>query len=540
MRVVVIGGVAGGMSAATRLRRLLPDAEIVVLERDAYVSYANCGLPYHVGGVISQRESLLLQTPRSLKERFNLDVRVRNEVMAIDPAARQVLVRLVDTGDEYGLTYDRLIMSPGAMPIVPPLPGIDRALPLRSVPDADRINEVLAKEDPTTAVVVGGGFIGVETAENLRERGLAVTIVELADQVLAPLDPEMVAPIHTHLRAKGISLVLGAGLAAVLPEAVEVSDGRVIPADLVVLAIGVRPDTGLARAAGLAIGQRGGIAVDSSMRTSDPNIFALGDAVEKPDRVGGDQSPIPLANTANRQGRLVADAIAGRPVDLTGRVGTAIVRVFDLTAATVGWNEKRLNAVGRSYQAIHTHPANHATYYPGSEPLAIKVLFDPADGAILGAQVVGREGVDKRVDVIATAMRGGLTVWDLADLELAYAPPYGSAKDPINMIGYIAENLHTGTTKTVQWHELEALCQGGARLIDVRTPEEFTRGHIPGAINLPLDELRDRLDEVPAGDLIVTCQVGLRAHTATRLLMGAGHNVVNLDGGYSTWLAGQK
>lgn len=539
MRVVVIGGVAGGMSAATRLRRLLPEAEIVVVERDAHVSYANCGLPYHIGGVIVDRASLLLQTPESLRARFALDVRVRSEAVSIDREGQTVLIRSLDTGTEYRLGYDQLVLSPGAAPIVPPLPGIERGLPLRSVPDADRINALIADGQPRTAVVVGGGFIGVEAAENLRERGLAVTIVELLDQVLAPLDPEMVTPVHEELRAHGIDLVLGSGLAKVLPEAVEVSDGRIIPADLVILAIGVRPEVALARDTGLALGPRGGISVDESMRTSDPAIFAVGDAVEKPDQIGAAPGLIPLANTANRQGRLVADAIVGRTVRLGGRIGTAIVQVFGLTAAVVGWNEKRLRAAGRPYQAIHTHPGHHAGYYPGAKAMALKVLFDPETGAILGAQVVGREGIDKRIDVIATAMRGRLTVEDLADLELAYAPPYGSAKDPVNMIGYIAENLRTGTTRTVQWHELPALVAAGASILDVRTPEEFAEGSIPGAINIPVDELRQRLGEVPDGDIIINCQVGQRAHTATMLLTGMGRRVANLDGGYLTWLAGR-
>jgi NADPH-dependent 2,4-dienoyl-CoA reductase/sulfur reductase-like enzyme/rhodanese-related sulfurtransferase len=407
------------------------------------------------------------------------------------------------------------------------------------VPDADRIIAALADGRPRTAVVVGGGFIGVEMAENLRRRGLEVTIVELAEQVLAPLDREMVSPVHAELRAHGVDLVLGIGLGKVLPEAVELVDGRLLPADLVVLAIGVRPETRLAREAGLAIGERGGIVVDAQMRTSDPQVFAVGDAVEKPDQVGGGLSLVPLANTANRQGRLVADAIAGRPVQLAGRIGTAIVRVFGLTVAVVGWNEGRLRAAGRAYQAIHTHPASHAGYYPGAEPMALKLLYAPPDGGILGAQAVGGAGVDKRIDVIATAMRGGLSAEDLADLELAYAPPYGSAKDPVNMLGYIAENLRTATAASVQYHELPAALDAGASLIDVRAAGEFEAGHIPGALNLPVDELRTRVGELPDGDLVVYCQVGQRGHVATTMLAGAGRRVANLDGGYLTWLAAQ-
>ena len=539
MRVVVVGGVAGGMSAATRLRRLLPDAEITVLERDRYVSYANCGLPYHVGGVIADREDLLLQTPDGLRARFGLDVRVRSEATAVDLAGRQVRVRALDTGEECSLGYDRLVLSPGAAPIVPDLPGVERALTLRSVPDADAITSLLAERDPRTAVVIGGGFIGVEAAENLRRLGVAVTIVELADQVLAPLDVEMVSPVHAELRANGVDLALGTGLAKVLHESVELADGRVLPADLVLLAIGVRPETRLARQAGLAVGPRGGIAVDASMRTSDPSVYAVGDAVEKPDHLGG-SGLIPLANIANRQGRLVADVIAGRPVRLGGRVGTAIVQVFGLTVGVTGWNERRLQAAGRAYQAIHAHPANHAGYYPGAVPMALKLLFDPADGAILGAQAVGGDGVDKRIDVIAPAIRAGLQVEELADLELAYAPQYGSAKDPVNMLGYIAENLRTATTTSVQWHELPSRLAAGAHLIDVRTTAEYTAGHIPGALNLPLDELRTRTAELPKGDLVVYCKVGQRAHTAATLLAGTGRTVANLDGGYLTWRSGSS
>ncbi len=540
MKVVIVGGVAGGMSTATRLRRLSPDHEIVVFERGSEVSYANCGLPYHVGGVIAKRRELILQTPRRLHARFGIDVRVRSEVVAIDPDARTVRVRELDSGTEYDEPFDRLVLSPGAAPIVPNLPGIERALTLRTVPDADRMVAALTETRPKTAAVIGGGFIGMEAAENLNRRGLRVTVVELADQVLAPLDPELASLVHTELGRHGVDLALGTGLAKVLPDAVELADGRRVPADLVVLAIGVRPETRLARDAGLTIGPRGGIAVDESMRTSDPNIFAIGDAVEKADHVVGDPALIPLANTANRQGRLVADAIAGRQVRLGGRVGTAVVEVFDLTVAVTGWNEKRLRAAGRRYQAVHTHPASHAGYYPGAEQMSLKLLFDPDTGAILGAQGVGGDGVDKRIDVIATAIRGGLRAEELADLELAYAPQYGSAKDPINMLGYIAENIRTGTVRTVQWYELPDLERAGATVVDVRTAAEHAAGHIPGSVNVPLDGMLDRLAELPAGDLVVYCHVGQRAHTATSLLAAGGRSCANLDGGYLTWHAAQQ
>ncbi|MGA5301682.1 FAD-dependent oxidoreductase [Nucisporomicrobium flavum] len=535
--MIVVGGVAGGMSAATRLRRLLPDAEIVVFERGEHVSYANCGLPYHVGGVIGDREALLLQTPQSLRARFDLDVRVRTEVLAIDRKSRSVRVRELDSGREYEEPYDRLVLSPGAAPIVPDLPGVDRALVLRTVADADRMVEAL-HAGARTAVVVGGGFIGLEAAENLSHRGLAVTVVELGTQVLAPLDPEMAAAVHAGLRRHGVGLRLGAGLAKVLPDAVELTDGSLLDADVVLLAIGVRPETGLAHDAGLALGPHGGILVDEAMRTSDPRIHAVGDAVEKTDFVAGGTALIPLANTANRQGRLVADAVAGRPVTLGGRLGTAIVQVFDLTVAVTGANEKRLRATGRDHRAIHTHPASHAGYYPGAEPMSLKLLYDPADGTILGAQAVGGTGVDKRIDVIATAMRAGLTADTLADLELAYAPAYGSAKDPVNMLGYIAENQLSGTERSIQWHELAEAVAAGATLVDVRTPAEHAAGHIPGSLNVPVDDLRARLGTLPGGELIVYCQVGQRGHTAAALLSGLGRSVRNLDGGYRTWTAG--
>lgn len=538
MKVIVIGGVAGGMSAATRLRRLDEQAEIVVLERGAHVSYANCGLPYYLGGTIAERDALLLQTPESLHGRFRIDVRVRHEVLSVDRAARTVLVRDLAEGHEYEESWDRLILSPGARPFVPDLPGVERAHTLRDVSDADRIAQVM-DSGARSAVVVGGGFIGVEAAENLRHRGLDVTLVERADQVLPPLDPEMSAPVAARLREHGVRVELGTRLDKVLPGAVELSDGRTVPADLVLLSIGVRPETSLARACGLTIGPRGGIAVDASNRTSDPDVFAVGDAAEKRDALSGDPVLVPLANLANRHGRLVADALTGRQVTARPATSTAVVQVFDLTAAATGWNEKRLRAAGHPYQAVHLHPGSHAGYYPGASPIALKVLFDPRDQRILGAQAVGADGVDKRIDVIATAMAGGLTAPDLADLELSYAPPYGSAKDPVNMAGMIAENLTTGTARTVQWHELDGAREAGATLVDVRTGPEHERGAIPGAVNIPLDELRDRADELPDGDLIVHCQVGLRGHNALRLLSGLGRDAVNLDGGYATWAAGR-
>ena len=536
--VVIIGGVAGGMSAATRMRRLDEDADIIVLERSGFVSYANCGLPYYLGGVIADRDDLLLQTPESLDARFRLDVRVSSEVLRIDAPARQLEVKGPD-GQCYRLGYDTLILSPGAAPVVPPIPGIDRAFTLRTVEDVSRISSAVAAR-PQSAVVIGGGFIGVESAENLIHRGIPTTLVEAQDQVLAPLDPEMAASVHRELRQHGVDLRLGAGVAEIGASAVTLTDGTVLPADLVLCAIGVRPDTSLALSAGLRIGPRGGIAVDDIGKTSDPAIYALGDAAEKIDALDGEPTLVPLANIANRQGRTVADDIAGRPVRRVRTIGTAIVKVFGVTVAVTGWNEKRLAQREVPFIALHTHPGSHAGYYPGAERMHLKVLISPTTGEILGAQAVGGTGVDKRIDVIATAMRAGLTAPELADLELAYAPPFGSAKDPVNMLGYIAENVMSGLTPTVQWYQVAERHDSGYELIDVRDPDEFAAGSIPGAVNVPLDQLRDRLDEVRGKKLVVLCQVGQRGHSATVLLREHGIAAENLDGGYATWQAGSE
>ncbi|MCA0296606.1 MAG: FAD-dependent oxidoreductase [Actinobacteria bacterium] len=548
MKTVIVGGVAGGMSAATRLRRLDEDAEIVVLERSGYVSFANCGLPYYIGGQITDRDALLLQTPTSLGARFGIDVRVNSEVVSIDRAAKTVTVRNLATGETYTEAYDHLVLAPGAAPFVPPVPGIERALTLRNIADTDAmaaaVDAVLARplapqdrgQSPSvrTAVILGGGFIGVELAENLTERGLAVTIVELADQVLAPLDVEIAALVENHLVASGVTVVTGASVTEVRPDEVVLSDGRTLPADLLVAAIGVRPETGLAEAAGLDLGERGGILVDEHQRTSDPSIYAVGDAVVKRDAVAGGEALVPLASPANRHGRLVADVIAGRPVAVRPVLGTAIVGMFGRTAAATGWTEKRARAAGRPVRVIHTHPSNHAGYYPGAEGMTLKLVIDAETDAILGAQGFGGAGVDKRIDVIATAMRGGVTASGLADLELAYAPQYGSAKDPVNMLGFIAENLRDGLVDTIQWHEVADEVARGVQLVDVRTPAEYARGTVDGAINIPVDELRARLDEV-ADEVIVHCQVGLRGYLAARTLAQHGRRVRNLDGGFRTW-----
>ena len=475
MRVVIVGGVAGGMSAATRMRRLDADAEIIVLEKSGYVSYANCGLPYYVGGVIEEEDALLLQTPESLHARFRLDVRISTEVLEIDINTKQVAVKNWLTNEIYKLSYDKLILSPGANPVVPPIAGIERALTLRTVEDVEVIASRVNSR-PQSAVVIGGGFIGVEIAENLTHKGIPTTVIEAALQLLAPLDPEMATLVAAEMRKHGVVVELGVSAQEVNSDSVVLSDGRVLPAELVILAIGVRPDVTLAKSAGLKIGTRGGISVDEFNRTSNPDIYAVGDAAEKTDAIDGSATLVPLANLANRHGRVVADHIAGREIRPINTIGTAIVKVFDLMIAATGWNEKRLKASGRTFTSIHTHPNNHAGYYPDAKQIALKLIFNPESGEILGAQGVGLEGVDKRIDVIATAMRAGLSAPELADLELAYAPPFGSAKDPVNMLGYIAENVSSGLVKTAQWSDVEELQSRGYQLLDVRTPSEFSAG----------------------------------------------------------------
>jgi NADPH-dependent 2,4-dienoyl-CoA reductase/sulfur reductase-like enzyme/rhodanese-related sulfurtransferase len=533
-KIVVIGGVAGGMSFAARMRRLDETAEITVIEKSGFVSYANCGLPYYIGGVIENEQSLLLQTPKSLWKRFRLDVRVGSEVLRINADAKQVDVINHASGEEYSLTYDFLVLSPGAAPIRPNLPGIERSLSLRNVEDVQRLFDVVSNK-PKSAVVVGGGFIGVEMAENLQRRGIQTSIVEAQDQVLMPLDTEMVTFVHTEIKKHRVELYLGCALASISPTSVILANGVEIDAELVVMAIGVRPEVSLAKLAGLVIGERGGVKVDEFNRTSNQFIYAVGDAVEKVDAVDHNAALVPLANIANRHGRVIADHIAGKTVRPVETQGTAIVKVFDLTVATSGWNEKKLIAAGLEYIAIHTHPASHAGYYPGAQIMALKLLIDPKTHRILGVQGVGKEGVDKRIDVIATAMRGGITAPELADLELAYAPPFGSAKDPVNMLGYISENVLSGITPTVQWSEVEQKVSEGYTILDVRSTGEVDQGTLPGAINLPIDEIREHNEEIPKGKILVTCQVGQRGHAATRLLRELGHDAVNLDGGYMTW-----
>ena len=533
-RIVIVGGVAGGMSAATRLRRLDESAEIIVIEKSGYVSYANCGLPYYIGGVIKDESTLLLQSPESLKERFNIDVRINSQGVKIDRENKTLLVENLSTKESYLLSYDKLILSPGAAPIRPQIPGIERALSLRSVEDTQKIFSQVATK-PASAVVIGGGFIGVEVAENLVHQGIKTSIVEASDQLLAPLDPEMAYLVNKEMVTNGVDLYLGLSASQITEREVCLNDGQCIAAELVILAIGVKPETSLASDAGLKIGVKGGIVVDKFNLTSDPDIYAAGDATEKIDALDNNPSLVPLANIANRQGRVIADHINGRKVREVKTIGSAIVKVFDLAIATTGWNEKRLISAKRDYRVIHTHPGSHAGYYPGASTMAIKLIFDPKSGEIFGGQAIGRDGIDKRIDVIATAIRSKITAPELADLELAYAPPYGSAKDPINMLGYIAENIISGLTQSAQWNEIDKYLEAGYILLDVRNEDEFARGQIPDSINIPLDQLRERHSEIKAKKVLITCQVGQRGHSATLLMKNLGYEAVNLDGGYHLW-----
>ena len=547
-RLVIIGGVAGGASAAARARRLSETCEITVLERGPHVSFANCGLPYFVGGEIPNEEDLLVQTPKSLHARFNLDVRVHSEVVSIDRESKVVNVRELTNGREYALPYDALVISTGAAPLTPPIPGIQHEghFVVRNVPDVVRIKSWISETEDTRAVVVGGGYIGLEMAEQLvRHGGVSVTLVEALPQVMAPLDPEMAAWLHLELKQQGVELCTGSAVAAfeaptdaepARASIVVLKDGRRLPADVVVLGMGVKPESSLAKAAGLEIGSRGGIRVNERMQTSDPAIYAVGDVVEVRDVITGEWSLIPLAGPANRQGRIAADNIMGRSSAYHGTQGTAVLRLFGLTAGCTGANEKTLRAAGRSYQALHLHPASHAGYYPGAEPIALKVLFDPSTGKLLGAQAVGRDGVDKRLDVLATALKAGMTMDDLAELELAYAPPFGSAKDPVNLAGMAAQNVLAGDVVLAQWHEIATLDPDKTLVLDVRRADERAKGCIPGSMHIPLDELRGRLGELPKDkEIIASCQSGQRSYFACRLLAQHGFKVRNLAGSWRTF-----
>jgi NADPH-dependent 2,4-dienoyl-CoA reductase/sulfur reductase-like enzyme/rhodanese-related sulfurtransferase len=544
MKVVIIGGVAGGMSAAARLRRLDEHAEITVYEMSEHVSYANCGLPYFVSDVISRRDNLLLQTPPALWNRFRIKAMVQSMVTSINRDAKTVTVKNLATGETYEDNYDKLVISTGARPRRLDVPGIERAMWLRNVTDADAVKDALLTAENKTVAILGAGFIGIELAENIRHMDIPVTIIQRSNSILGQFDPEMVQPLHARLEKHGVRIELNVQADHITKDHVVLTDGRKIDAGLVFTAAGVDPDNSLAREAGLKIGVTGGLWVDDQQRTSDPDIFAAGDAVEKNGVLTGDQTLIPLANLANRHGRLVADVIAGREVRAHAAVGTVILGAFGFAVGITGLSERAAIKAGIKHQVIHIHPNNHAGYYPGSSRLSMKVLFDPETGLILGAQANGEDGVDKRIDVIATAMHatanhGGLTIEDLMDLELAYAPQFGSAKDAINIAGYVGNNVFNGTTPTLQWHELETARAAGAQVVDVRSGGEHGFANIPGTLNIPVEELRDRLDEIQFEDVVVYCQVGQRGHIATQILKANGAKVRNLDGGFLTWSAGE-
>ena len=541
MKVIIVGGVAGGATAAARLRRLDETAEIVVFERSGYVSYANCGLPYYIGGVITDKEELTLQTPESFWRRFRVDMRVRHEVTAIHPAEKTVDVRNLATGETFTESYDKLVLSPGARPTQPALPGvgIDRLFTLRTVEDTLKIREFIEQHHPRSAVLAGGGFIGVELMENLRELGIDVTVVQRPRQLLNPLDADMAAFLHAKLRQKGVRLHLGCTVEGFAANGDRVNvllkNEAPLTADMVVLAIGVTPDTGLAKAAGLELGIKGSILVNDRMETSAPDIYAVGDAVQVKHFVTGQDTLLSLAGPANKQGRIAADNICGGNSRFTGSQGSSVLKLFGLTAASTGINEKAAQAAGIAYDKVVLFPASHATYYPGAQSMAMKVLYEKESLRLLGAQIVGGEGVDKRIDVLATAIRAKMTALELTELDLSYAPPYSSAKDPVNMAGFMIEDLESGKVRQFHWNEVEDLpCDGNATLLDVRTEGEYRRGHLNGFRNIPLDDLREHLDELERDKPIyVNCQTGLRSYLACRLLTQYGFSCSHLSGGYS-------
>lgn len=543
MNYLIIGGVAGGATVAARLRRMDEKANIILLERGKYVSYANCGLPYYIGDTINNREKLFVQTAKGFTDRFRIDIRTEQEVTAIRPDKKEVEIKNLSTGETYTETYDKLVLSPGAEPLRPGIEGIGskKIFTLRNVPDTDTIKNYVNTENPKRAIVVGGGFIGLEMAENLYDLGIQVDVVEMANQVMAPLDFSMAAIVHRQLTDKGVGLHLEDGVSRFEEKdggvTVHLRSGKQIATDMVLLSIGVRPETKLAKDAGLAIGERGGIAVNDYMQTSDADIYALGDAVEVRHLVTGQPALIPLAGPANKQGRIVADNIVfGNKKKYPGSIGTSIAKVFDLTVAAAGANAKLLQQNNIPYISSYTHGASHAGYYPGAVPLSIKILFAPENGKLLGAQIVGFNGVDKRIEMLAQVIQRGGTVHDLAELEHAYAPPYSSAKDPVNMAGFVAENILNKKSRIIQWRELAELPADTIR-IDVRTHDEYKLGTIPGFINIPVDELREHLDELPKEKpIVVTCAVGLRGYLAYRILVQNGFkHVRNLSGGYKTW-----
>ncbi|HHF3408075.1 TPA: FAD-dependent oxidoreductase [Vibrio alginolyticus] len=559
-KIVIIGGVAGGASAAARARRLSEDAEIIMFERGPFVSFANCGLPYHIGGDIQERSKLLLQTPESFLARFNVDVRVMNEVVSINRQDKTVTVNNLLDGSEYQESYDFLLLSPGAGPVVPPIPGIDNPLThsLRNIPDMDRIIKTIETNKVEHATVVGGGFIGLEMMEAFHQLGIKTTLVEMADQVMTPVDREMAGFAHAEIREKGIDLKLGVALESVkfVPNEhvasidsgesekhqhlegeleLTLNSGERLTTDILIMAIGVRPETKLAKEAGLEIGALGGIYINEYMQTSDPSIYAVGDAVEEKDFVTGEQTLVPLAGPANRQGRMAADNMLGRQETYQGTQGTAICKIFDLAVASTGKNEKQLKRENIAYEKVYVHTASHASYYPGAETVSFKMLFDPVTGKILGAQAVGKDGVDKRIDVMAVAQRAGMTVEQLQHLELTYAPPYGSAKDVINQAAFVANNIIKGDAIAIHYDEMDSLTEDQL-LLDVRNPGELESvGYLEGAINIPVDQLRRRMHELPKDkEIVIYCQVGLRGNVAYRQLVNNGYKARNLIGGYRT------
>lgn len=546
-KIVIVGGVAGGASAAARARRVSEQAQIIMLERGEYISFANCGLPYHIGGTIPERQSLLLQTPESFKRRFNVEVRVRHEVMSIDREAKQLTVRNLQTGETYQESYDKLLLSPGASPIRPPIPGFDnpKVLTLRNVPDMDKIIAALTTLSHQHVTVVGGGFIGLEVAEALRERQIPVTLLELAPQVMTSLDEDMAGFLHQELVNHGIDLRLRTGLSAVEEQGdsllLQLSDGQRLETGLVIAAIGVSPDTQLARQAGLELGARGGIQVSDTMQTSDPDIYAVGDAVETRHLVTGQAGLIPLAGPANRQGRMAADNMLGHSEQYRGTQGTAICKIFTLAAASTGLSERLARNHGFNIEAVHVHTGSHAGYYPGAHPVSLKLIYEVPSGRLLGAQAVGRDGIDKRIDVLAVALRAGMSVYDLQHLELTYAPPFGSAKDAINQAAFVATNQLKGDVPVC--HPADILNPTAEQfLLDVRNPAELTNiGAIPGAMNIPVDDLRQRLHELPQDkEILVICQSGLRGTVACRILQNHGLRCRNLSGGYIQFAAATR
>lgn len=535
MKTIIIGGVAGGASAAARLRRLDENCEIVILERGDFISFANCGLPYYIGGAITDKNNLTLQTPESFRKRFNIDVRINNEAVKISPEEKTVTVKNLKSGEIYKESYDNLILSPGAEPIKPNIDGIDSDIvfTLRNIPDTLKIKEHIEKNKPKSAVVIGGGYIGVEMAENLKEAGLDVSVVELADHLIAPLDFDMAADVHRYIKSKGIKLYLNNGVKAIDGNTVILQNGT-IDAEMIIMSVGVRPETALAKDCGIELNRRGSIIADRHMKTNIPDIYAVGDAVEAEDFITKSPAFIPLAGPANKQGRIAADNICGIDSEYTGTQGSAVLKLFDMTVATTGINEKTATAAGIDYDKTYIYSGSHASYYPGASNMSVKALWDKKTLKIIGAQIVGFDGVDKRMDVLASSIRFGAKITDLKNLELCYAPPFGSAKDPVNMLGFVAENIITGKMKQFFWNDVEKLPRDGSvTLLDVRTVTEVKRGRIDGFINIPLDSLRERMAEIPKDKPVyIHCHSGLRSYIALCILKGNGYDCFNLAGGW--------